>query len=136
MIAFDGPSTNQGQLSIDHLKATAGATRVAVCSRHRPRAPLFLPDIMSVRHSGYFRPQSLPPFAVAFSNSSLDRLSSHPISLPPPSNHGPSLSDHALSLSPLKQPQWSIGRKDPTLMPPSIMTVRSIAGTFSWFSAL
>ncbi|KAH9002809.1 hypothetical protein EDB86DRAFT_3073944 [Lactarius hatsudake] len=35
---------------------------------------------MSVRHSN---PQSLPPFAVAFSNSSLDKLSSHPASLPP-----------------------------------------------------
>jgi hypothetical protein len=38
---------------------------------------------MSVRHSGHSQPQSLPPFAVAFSNSSLDRLSSHPASLPP-----------------------------------------------------
>ncbi|KAH9999672.1 hypothetical protein BJV74DRAFT_882939 [Russula compacta] len=38
---------------------------------------------MSVRHSNHSQPQSLPPFAVAFSNSSLDRLSSHPTSLPP-----------------------------------------------------
>ncbi|KAI9508400.1 hypothetical protein F5148DRAFT_979830 [Russula earlei] len=38
---------------------------------------------MSVRHSNHSQPQSLPPFAVAFSNSSLDRLSSHPASLPP-----------------------------------------------------
>ncbi|KAH9969846.1 hypothetical protein BC827DRAFT_1151769 [Russula dissimulans] len=38
---------------------------------------------MSVRHSNPSQPQSLPPFAVAFSNSSLDRLSSHPTSLPP-----------------------------------------------------
>jgi hypothetical protein len=76
---------------IDYLKATAGVAkrvvrhdlaRVAICSP-RPRAPLFLPNIMSVRHSGHSQPQSLPPFAVAFSNSSLDRLSSHPTSLPP-----------------------------------------------------
>ena len=38
---------------------------------------------MSVRHSNHSQPQSLPPFAVAFSNSSLDRLSSHSTSLPP-----------------------------------------------------
>ncbi|KAI0252166.1 hypothetical protein BJV78DRAFT_1153922 [Lactifluus subvellereus] len=38
---------------------------------------------MSVRHSNHSQPQSLPPFAVAFSNSSLDKLSSHPASLPP-----------------------------------------------------
>jgi hypothetical protein len=38
---------------------------------------------MSVRHSSHSQPQSLPPFAVAFSNSSLDRLSSHSTSLPP-----------------------------------------------------
>jgi hypothetical protein len=38
---------------------------------------------MSVRHSNHSQSQSLPPFAVAFSNSSLDRLSSHSTSLPP-----------------------------------------------------
>ncbi|KAI0301108.1 hypothetical protein B0F90DRAFT_1817135 [Multifurca ochricompacta] len=38
---------------------------------------------MSVHHSNHSQSQSLPPFAVAFSNSSLDRLSSHPTSLPP-----------------------------------------------------
>jgi hypothetical protein len=53
-----------------------------ICSP-RPRVPSFLPNIMSVRHSTHSQPQSLPPFAVAFSNSSLDRLSSHPTSLPP-----------------------------------------------------
>ncbi|KAI0286151.1 hypothetical protein BC826DRAFT_101573 [Russula brevipes] len=38
---------------------------------------------MSVRHSNHSQPQSLPPFAEAFSNSSLNRLSSHSTSLPP-----------------------------------------------------
>jgi hypothetical protein len=76
---------------IDLFEATAGVAKRlydttsqgwAICSP-RSRTPLFLPNIMSVRHSGHSQPQSLPPFAVAFSNSSLDRLSSHPTSLPP-----------------------------------------------------
>ena len=76
---------------IDYFMATACVAKLLydTSSQGWPFAPfalappLLLPNIMSVRHSGHSQPQSLPPFAVAFSNSSLDRLSSHPTSLPP-----------------------------------------------------
>ena len=54
-----------------------------ICSLVLALSLLLLLNIMSVRHSTHSQPQSLPPFAVAFSNSSLDRLSSHSTSLPP-----------------------------------------------------
>lgn len=67
-----------------YLHTTHGLARDGglTCNSHSPRfsSSNF---IMSVRHSNHSQPQSLPPFAVAFSNSSLDKLSSHPTSLPP-----------------------------------------------------
>lgn len=55
----------------------------------------------------------------------------------PPSNHGPSQNDPALSLNPLKQPPWSnplrsqTEGRDLTRMAPNMMIVLSIAGMFS-----
>jgi hypothetical protein len=71
---------------------------------------------MSVRHSNHTQPQSLPPFAVAFSNSSLDKLSSHPASLPPiqprPSSDRPrSLPDAPQSAPMSDTPPIPNGRK-------------------------
>ncbi|KAH9038344.1 hypothetical protein EDB85DRAFT_2141870 [Lactarius pseudohatsudake] len=71
---------------------------------------------MSVRHSNHSQPQSLPPFAVAFSNSSLDKLSSHPASLPPiqprpPSERPRSLPDASQSAPMAETPPIPNGRK-------------------------
>ncbi|KAI9443418.1 hypothetical protein H4582DRAFT_1192011 [Lactarius indigo] len=71
---------------------------------------------MSVRHSNHSQPQSLPPFAVAFSNSSLDKLSSHPASLPPiqprpPSERPRSLPEASQSAPMAETPPIPNGRK-------------------------
>ena len=71
---------------------------------------------MSVRHSTHSQPQSLPPFAVAFSNSSLDKLSSHPASLPPiqprpPSERPRSLPEPSQSAPMVETPPIPNGRK-------------------------
>lgn len=75
-----------------------------------------VPIIMSVRHSNHTQSQSLPPFAVAFSNSSLDKLSSHPASLPPiqprlPSDRPRSLPDASQSAPMSDIPPIPNGRK-------------------------
>ena len=71
---------------------------------------------MSVRHSNHTQPQSLPPFAVAFSNSSLDKLSSYPASLPPiqprpPSERPRSLPEPSQSAPMTDTPPILNGRK-------------------------
>ena len=71
---------------------------------------------MSVRHSNHTQSQSLPPFAVAFSNSSLDKLSSHPASLPPiqprpPSERPRSLPETSQSAPMVDTPPIPNGRK-------------------------
>jgi hypothetical protein len=90
---------------------------VPACKSHsHPFSPFSFIIIMSVRHSNHSQPQSLPPFAVAFSNSSLDKLSAHPASLPPiqprPLSERPrSLPDPSQSATMLESTPIPNGRK-------------------------